>query len=775
MARQKAQVEYSNFTKGFITEASPLTYPEDASIDEQNININRDGSRQRRFGLDWSPSASPVQYTNRLVDTNLATSSYLWKGAGKDGTKNIGVLQRGNVLHFYNVDAEDPSSAHITQFTMLSTYMPDTTFRVSMTSAYGKLLIAAGSKYVISLTWNGASVSPSYYTLKVRDRWGIDDGLAVDAHPTGLTTNHNYNLRNQGWPWSMKCSGDSVGATTAITADPVDYTFTASDATSGTPFSPAAYPSNADLVWASKITQVAGTGGAAISNIGTFSPWELAKQIFGTTPAPRGKYIIDVFDRSVSRTTESTVTSIRSDSTQGHVSEVASFAGRLWYAITETGTSGGDANTPNLGNMVLYSQAKDDEEAWGSCHTFNDPTSEDYNDVLENDGGYISIPDAGEIYKMLPLGEALYIFASNGVWEVFGGDTGFSSTTQSVVKVSDIGPISERPVILGDTGIVYWAESGIYTITLDQASLRGIATNLSEDSIQSFYDDIPIDLKKQAVGSYDPIARQAVWLYNDVAKESEYLFDRELVLDVNKVTFTKRKIDTVSKTQGAVYPTCHFRLRNLVQGVSEEDVTDGGVTVTDGSIPVTLVVSTAEQKTKSSLMYWICNYGASDDDYYIGAYQNFNFYDYPQVEDTLGVKGVDNEAFLVTGYLTGGDSSRVKWFPYISTKMKRTESGFDILPNGDVVMYGESSCIMQTQWEWTNDGDGGKWGRPQQVYRLPRFQFFDDDELLAYDVVNTRNKVRGSGRALSIKYSSEPGKDLYMLGWGIEVSIKQSV
>jgi hypothetical protein len=46
----KGKLEFNTFVKGIITEAGPLTYPDGASLDEANFVLNRDGSRQRRFG-----------------------------------------------------------------------------------------------------------------------------------------------------------------------------------------------------------------------------------------------------------------------------------------------------------------------------------------------------------------------------------------------------------------------------------------------------------------------------------------------------------------------------------------------------------------------------------------------------------------------------------------------------------------------------------------------------------------------------------------------------
>jgi len=82
---------------------------------------------------------------------------------------------------------------------------------------------------------------------------------------------------------------------------------------------------------------------------------------------------------------------------------------------------------------------------------------------------------------------------------------------------------------------------------------------------------------------------------------------------------------------------------------------------------------------------------------------------------------------------------------------------------------------MRAIWEWTNDPTTGRWSRPQQVYRLPRFVLYDSSHTFNFDVVNTRNKVRGKGRALSLKFYSEAGKDMHLLGWGMDIAMKSTV
>jgi hypothetical protein len=53
MVKPVTKAEISSFIKGFITEASPLNFPADASRDEENFELNVNGSRDRRLGIDF--------------------------------------------------------------------------------------------------------------------------------------------------------------------------------------------------------------------------------------------------------------------------------------------------------------------------------------------------------------------------------------------------------------------------------------------------------------------------------------------------------------------------------------------------------------------------------------------------------------------------------------------------------------------------------------------------------------------------------------------------
>lgn len=88
----------------------------------------------------------------------------------------------------------------------------------------------------------------------------------------------------------------------------------------------------------------------------------------------------------------------------------------------------------------------------------------------------------------------------------------------------------------------------------------------------------------------------------------------------------------------------------------------------------------------------------------------------------------------------------------------------------------ESSILMQARWDWADNTVSGKWGTERQVYRKARAFVPPDDHPDGplddgVPIVVCRNKVRGRGRCLHLKFTCEPGKDAHILGWTINYDI----
>src|SRR5690606_18109601 len=99
------------------------------------------------------------------------------------------------------------------------------------------------------------------------------------------------------------------------------------------------------------------------------------------------------------------------------------------------------------------------------CYQEGDPTSKDFPDIVDTDGGFIRIDNAYGIVKMVNLGDSLIILAQNGVWRVTGtSDDGFTATRYRLEKISDRGCINQNTAVVVDNSITYWSDDGIYAV-----------------------------------------------------------------------------------------------------------------------------------------------------------------------------------------------------------------------------------------------------------------------------------------------------------------------
>ena len=110
--------------------------------------------------------------------------------------------------------------------------------------------------------------------------------------------------------------------------------------------------------------------------------------------------------------------------------------------------------------------------------------------------------------------------------------------------------------------------------------------------------------------------------------------------------------------------------------------------------------------------------------------------------------------------------------------MRSTETGYSTTPEGDITPNNTSSCLLQTRWDWSSSDRSNKWGRELQLYRRNR-SYFPADVSEAYDdgfeLVISKNKLRGRGRSVALRLSTEPGKDCAILGWSMIIGVSGNV
>lgn len=725
MARAETNKTYSTFVGGLFTESSDLNFPENVALDLDNVDLFRKGNIRRRNAVDYENNYSLSTATfNGDGLSSIAVAEDTWENVDGDSSRNFAVLQFGSTLYFYDLSVT-PLSDGVKGFTVDLTGFaaPNATnigsAEVSMDSGRGALFVSSEKidPFYITYDPDGDSITSTEIILSIRDFDGVEDSLDLEERPSSLSAEHEYNLRNQGW--------GTVNGNNTITS----Y-FN----------SKGVYPSNTQIWFVGKDSQ------------DDFNPGLLDKTDFGNTRAPRGHFILDPFYKD--RSDVSGVAGLDVESESKRPTAVAFFAGRVWY--------GG-----NKGN-VYYSQVLlDNFSNVGNCYQEADPTSEEQSDLVATDGGVVKIPEAGEIVAFFVLGDNLVVFARNGNWQIGGSEgAGFKATDFAVSRISDVGTLSRRTIVDTDNIPVWFGEDGIYTFESNQVSLKLGANNLSKRTIQTFYDEIPTLSKSRAKGIYDRGTRRVIWLYQSVFNsDNPYRYDKALILDTDLGVFwpyTFSFTETDSPYIAGVIDTDIF-----TEVTNEETVVVGSDVVQVGGEDVVTNVRVPSAGS-SYIKYLAIKPDGTNSKFTFADINNDNFYDWETEDGT----GVSYNSYLETGHEVFGDIMRFKQAIFVYCYFGRTETAFEA--SGDGYDFDKpSSCLMRAKWEWADNAASNRWSESKQVYRLRRL-FTPDPGDLSYDsgfpVVVTRNKVRGKGRAIRLRFESEAGKDFNLLGFAVHGS-----
>lgn len=733
--------QYYTFVKGLVTEASPLTFPENASLDEDNFVLERTGGRSRRLGVDFEAGYS-LKSTG-LTSTILADapiSFHRWDTPNGSINISIGVVRIQDKLWFFNLLATNPSANFLNGGAAL-TIAELGAGDIDTTVINNKFIIVSPDLALpLLLSYDDVTDAVSYQTIsvKVRDFWGVYESNDDSVRPTSLSSAHDYNLRNQNWKSSY---------------------ITSTFSTNGY------YPSNSDIWYLSRYSD------PTVYYYNDYNPSALARNNNFSARAPRGAAIIDAFYRGNGRQAFSGVTGLPSDIETGAFSTATSYAGRIFYSGVASRVTNGDANSPNYSGYVFFSQVVTSDDYIGKCFQVNDPSAEEISDVVASDGGTIHIPEATKIVKLFPSKGSVLVFAENGIWEIFGGSDGFTATSYQVSKVSSTGVLSKDSVVEVNGTFLCWTNAGIYLVNEDQVDGRYKAENITLNTIQTLYNDISDIAKENVRAYYNEKENKVRWLYNDTATygQGNYLnsYNRELILDLTLGAFYTHTFEQLATNSPKIAGYISFPGVTVASADTPIYAGNDAVLVTSTDA---VVVEDSVAEGRSSQFGYLTLSGTS---FTISKLSNTSFVDWFAAN---GV-GVPFSSYLVTGYEIIGDASKKKQAPYLVCYFERTENGFTYV-DGSLEADNPSSCIVQAQWNWANSAASGKWGSQNQAYRLPRAYFptGDTDNFVSGDrIVVTKNKLRGSGKALSIKFTSEDNKDLRLLGWSVSYTANQKI
>lgn len=811
MGQSSIKRDIVSFSKGFITDVSPLNFPVDHTVDEWNYDILIDGTRRRRKGLTQD-SGSPT--VSVAWDDTKRNRSFKWAAANNDTSVNFTVIQFGKDLKFF-LDEEDGSIGAEQSFSIdLVSYMTEgavaadvQTQLLDIAASRGQLVVVGEYIEPISITYNPdtVNVTVSQINIRERDLYGIDDGVRDVVMPTTLSASHRYNLENQGW-----------------TKANIDQFFTDTGN----------YPSK-NLVYGRGFRRTIVTGIAEADGTKEFSSDKLVAELFQDAPAPRGHFIFDPFDTTTLTTSstsgslylQSTAVTLEliadgvyemvittnvahglspSDSifivpsstpqityndpifgpssisvsgsyvigstpaadqlviqiflgelfgdpdTNGYEvstlelvtddelienpegvdvdvrpSTCAFFAGRVWY---------GGINFGDLTTKLYFSQVVEKEAQYGKCYQVADPTDENISDLVATDGGTINIPEMGVCYRLVPYSSGLLVFSFNGVWFIGPGSAGyFAADSYSVRKISEIGVDGPASVVMVENFPHYWGRNSIYRIRQDPNTGFLVADNISIGRIDTFFNAVSNRAKQLVQGAYDPLLKKIYWLFpgDDVTSVNVNAgYDKILLYDV--------KYDAYLKFQ-----------------VPRETVDDVD---SDKFVITSLFAAKTPNPNNTDATIKFVGQGNTNSKFYVFAGDS---------PIDLGIAELEQDAYMITGFDTLASPANRKLPLFITVFNVKTETGYEEVGD-DLVPVNESSTLMQTRFDWANHDNSGKWSPEQEVYRHARLYTpanvsdnFDNGELF----VVTRNKVRGRGRALNIKFSAGQGKASHIAGW----------
>lgn len=765
MPQQKGSKLYNQFVRGLITEATALTYPENASFDEQNFELLRKGSRRRRRGTAKNSSITAATFAEASINyediINGAFSKFKWNAAGGIGTNNFYIIQIGDKLLIWD-------EGSLLETINLSTYAVDVTRLSNSKCQYdtGKGYLFVVNPFMepiyVKYDTTTSTFSVQQITINIRDIKGLDDGLAVDERPTTLSNAHYYNLLNQGW--------SSANVVSLYARHPIHDVYHWSTAT-GVNYSSNVYPSNADVIFYGKI-ESSGTP----TNIGRYSGFEVFKYSFGSTPAAKGRYILNAFN--IDRAAQVTAADVnnKNGGSYGYPSvspivvderpkTIAFYAGRAWWSGIE--------NIEYAGTL-LATKIIESESDIGKCYQVNDPTAEDLNEVLDSDGVVIPIPEAGEILKLVTLNENLLVFATNGVWALTGIDGSFTATGYTLNKISSSGALSASSIVEVENSILYWGASGVFILQPDKVTGYLTPESLSINTIQTFYDTLPPISKFRVDSIYDNKEKRVIWYYN-TEETSEFsdanwgsgnysgIFTNALVFDTTLTAFSKWKFSSPS----TVYPI--FNSVVLMEALNSSSRTDDIITVGGDVVQVggDDVIIFETNTLVADIEQLIFTVDGEAEIVGFSKYSNdINFHDFYNWSQTS-----ESDCYLETGSEINDTVLQDSQIVYLASVFDRTEFTYTV--SGGVASWdNQSGCKVRAKWDWY-DANNGKWSSQWDAYKLEGNFNFDDssDGTKPYTggqtVTITKHKLRGKGYAVQLRYDVDAEKDCKLLGWQI--------
>ena len=818
----KSQKNQFKLDSGLNTEINELGFPDGFTTDETNYEILVDGSRRRRKGLaEEASGASKTVATHTTAEFHQA---YVWRNVGGDPSKEVVVYRKGDVLHFADAD-ETVSNAWSTQQVNLDQFSDTATAatvdNLTVTFSQGRGDLFVGGAYVRPFYVEYDSVADTYTGVEIlvrcRDYTTVDDGTHVAFEPTGTITDaHRYNLRNRGWSedeyttfetdtgkfparnaiWykGYERYGDTQLGAANIHADDLPKRWSASSLKMDAEvFGNSSAPKGALFINPRDTTTGVAIAGSVLGSIQDISTWSQSDlgggewEVTITTAADTGLGIGDEVTISGQQSDYSylvgseAIDALWSMNGTYTVTTASAGAGPYTFKIQNVdepygwsfGTGGtwndqylllgqidtgtglvrdggvattkayaavefhagrvfyGGLHTQEWADTIFFSQLAVARDDYRKCYQEADPTDETFNSAVATDGGFLVVPGMGSVVNMVSVRDALIVLSRDGIWEIQGGRGGFSATNYAVRKLSEESCTSATGIMRIENVIIYTGPGGIHMISPNQYTGQLEVQNIITQTIQTKWNSVETAEQERCQALFDDAQKRAYFLVknDDVSTVDANCYNEILVFDTKKSAWYRYT----------------FTANGLLTGVA---------------------IPTADDPSNNKKMKFI--YEATSTTVKVADFNQTSFDDWDGSNGPL--------PYLLTGHDPMRDFQRRGQAPIITVFSKRTETGYTESGNG---WAGDntSSTTMYARWDWTENDPSvetsvsNKIGAGQEVYRhIRNFVPAGATDTDGYPVVTTRNKVRGRGRVLQLKFKGATDKDSHILGFTVNTA-----
>ena len=822
------------FNKGINTEQSELTMTDGFSTDEANYELLVDGSRRRRKGLTQEAGGATMTVGTH-EPWNSISQAFVWRNAGGDSSSHFIVHNIANKLHFTPDTDGGSASYHASTIDLLEVAVNATSMAgepLDFTTGRGVLFISGKHIFPTAISYDpdADTFSAEVIEIQVRDYYGIKDDIPLDTRPAsglaGAATvsdladipDHYYNLLNRGWNASDIVWYENESTGTSSWPAKQQYwakLYRRIDTDAGVELTDGKMERNIARIEAEIFAGSDAPQGSMILNVfdDTYGFKEVSLDATGTyttinggnfdivqgTGADEGNWVVEVTDAShpfdvgdevfwkqkpvmfylgipanIPIVPTDTSTVVFDDGANlwkfymrdynaefGWEASTAIISNASYWGVDPVPRSGGVgpitvgpkaiefhggrlfyAGIENSGwsDYVFFSQVVRDENNYKRCHTDADPTSLEFNQPVPTDGGYLILPELGNVKKLLSLQSSLLLFTDQGVWEIKGKGTFFDPANYVVRKITEAECGSAMSPILIEDTCVYTSPKGIYAIAPNRYTRELEAQNISDNRIRSKWNKIGPSYEPYIQTVYDDSQKRLYFLQPGDANISVTMpggSDDPYIGQFNVIWVYDLRIGAFYKYEFSAY---------VQSGAIIHGFCLTGQDSQDGKRKLKFVVQTAFNKCI------ICDF---DDT----GYEDHN-------GDTM-------DCYVLSAWDNIGDMCRRKQAPIITVFSKRTETGYTS-SFGGYAPVNPSSTTMTAYWDWTDDSVTGKIGSSNEVYRHVRgFVPNGTTDVDGYPVVVTRNKVRGRGRVLQLKFEGADGYDSHILGYNIQYKVSR--